>query len=191
MFFTEGIMHLSHNMDKTYLLSCEPNEDSNQPVHLHSMINHCCLHEEIASLAILNVLIITKTRLYNFDPFKPHFYIVKLGFTGVYIIFFIFAQKHRLWVLVRSLVEAVLTSTHNLCFEQKHEKYQSFSSENFQVLESEISIYLNRRVFVMLNFLIRLHKSTGWPESSLGANVQRYVIWCCGSFYFIFRHVIQ
>ena len=30
---------------------------------------------------------ITKTRLYNFDPIKPHFYIVKLGFTGVYIIF--------------------------------------------------------------------------------------------------------
>ena len=30
---------------------------------------------------------ITKTRLYNFDPLKPHFYIVKLEFTGVYIIF--------------------------------------------------------------------------------------------------------
>ena len=30
---------------------------------------------------------ITKTRLYDFDPFKSHFYIVKLGFTGVYIIF--------------------------------------------------------------------------------------------------------
>ena len=30
--------------------------------------------------------IITK-RLYNFDPSKPHFYTVKLGFTGVYIIF--------------------------------------------------------------------------------------------------------
>ena len=29
---------------------------------------------------------ITKTYLYNFDPLKPHFYIVKLGFTGVYII---------------------------------------------------------------------------------------------------------
>ena len=26
---------------------------------------------------------ITKTRLYNFDPLKPHFYIVKLEFTGV------------------------------------------------------------------------------------------------------------
>ena len=32
---------------------------------------------------------IMKTHLYNFDPLKPHFYIVKLGFTGVYIIFLI------------------------------------------------------------------------------------------------------
>ena len=45
---------------------------------------------------------ITKTRLCNFDPLKPHFYIVKLGFTGVYIIFLISAKKHRLWVLVRT-----------------------------------------------------------------------------------------
>ena len=39
---------------------------------------------------------ITKTYL------KPHFYRVKLGFTGVYIIFLISAQKHRLWVLFRT-----------------------------------------------------------------------------------------
>ena len=31
--------------------------------------------------------------IYNFDPLKPHFYIVKLAFTGVYIIFLIFAQN--------------------------------------------------------------------------------------------------
>ena len=62
--------------------------------------------------------------LYNFDPLKPHFYIVKLGFTGVYVIFLISTQKHRMWVF-----EAVLTSTHNLCFEQKCGKYQSFLSE--------------------------------------------------------------
>ena len=46
--------------------------------------------------------IITKTYLYNFDRLKPHFYIVNLGFTGVYIIFLISAQKHSLWVLVRT-----------------------------------------------------------------------------------------
>ena len=47
------------------------------------------------------------------------------------------------------LVEAVLTSTHNLCFEQKYEKYQSFLSENFQFLEVKFSIYLNRCVIIM------------------------------------------
>ena len=52
---------------------------------------------------------ITKTCLYNFDPLKPHFCIVKLGFTGVYIIFLISAQKHRLWVLVRTAFERVPT----------------------------------------------------------------------------------
>ena len=36
---------------------------------------------------------ITKTCLYNADPLKPHFYVVKLGFTGVYTIFLISAQK--------------------------------------------------------------------------------------------------
>ena len=41
---------------------------------------------------------ITKTYLYSFDPLKPHFYIVKLGFTGIYIIFLISAQNHRLWL---------------------------------------------------------------------------------------------
>ena len=40
----------------------------------------CCLH-------YLSGQPITKTCLYKFDPLKPHFYIVKLGFIGVYIIF--------------------------------------------------------------------------------------------------------
>ena len=46
---------------------------------------------------VTEFIFITKTSLYNFDLLKPHFYIVKVGFTGVYIIFLISAQKHRLW----------------------------------------------------------------------------------------------
>ena len=38
--------------------------------------------------------------------------------------------------------------SHNLCFEQKYDKYQ-FLSDNFQFLEMKFSIYLNKRVFVM------------------------------------------
>ena len=70
-----------------------------------------------------------KTYLYNFDPLKPHFYSVKLGFTKVYIIFLI-------------LLNECLQS---MFFEQKYEKYQRFLSENFLFLEVKFSIYLNRR----------------------------------------------
>ena len=38
-------------------------------------------------------LYVTKTCLYNFDLLKPHFYIVKLGFAGVYVTFLISAQN--------------------------------------------------------------------------------------------------
>ena len=48
------------------------------------------LHFETAGRQVWTI---TKTCLYNFDPLKPHFYIVKLGFTGVYINFLISAQN--------------------------------------------------------------------------------------------------
>ena len=41
-------------------------------------------------------------------------------------------------------------STHNLCFEQKYEIYQSFYLKIFRFLVVKFSIYLNRRVVVML-----------------------------------------
>ena len=52
------------------------------------------------------------------------------------------------------LAEAVLMSTHNLCFERKYEKYQNFLSGNFQFLEVKFSLYLNMRVFVMITYCI-------------------------------------
>ena len=47
------------------------------------------------------------------------------------------------------ILEAVLTSTHNLCFEQKCEKYQNFLLENFHFLVVKFSVYLSRHVFAM------------------------------------------
>ena len=89
---------------------------------------------------------IRKTCLYSFNPLKPHFYRVKVGFTSVYINFLFSAQKHRLWVLVRTASPC----THNLYFEQKYENYHNFSSsESFHFLVVKFSIYLNSRVFVM------------------------------------------
>ena len=58
------------------------------------------------------------------------------------------------------LGEAVLTSTHNLCFEQKYEKNIRFLlSENFHFLMVKFSVYLNRRVFVM-----RFIKNAYWES---------------------------
>ena len=47
------------------------------------------------------------------------------------------------------LGEAVLTCTHNLCFEQKLEKYQKFPTDNFQFLKLKKSLYIAWAVFVM------------------------------------------
>ena len=88
-----------------------------------------------------------KTYLYNFDPLRSHIYIVKLGLTGVHIIFLTSAQKHSTHI--------VLTSTHNLCFQQKYEKYQNIFSENFHFLVVKFSVYLNRCVFVMAKHSIQ------------------------------------
>ena len=63
---------------------------------------------------------ITKICLYNFESLKPHFYIVKLGFTGVYIIFLICVQNIDYGYALERLAEAALTGTHNLCFEQTY-----------------------------------------------------------------------
>ena len=51
------------------------------------------LNENIRVAEWMSVFVITKTFLYIFDPLKPHFHIVKLGFTGVYIIFIISAEN--------------------------------------------------------------------------------------------------
>ena len=108
-----------------------------------------CSHVVLAGSSYLALSIcfyccITKTHLYNFNPLEPHFYIVKLGFTGVYISFLISAQKHRLWVLIR---------TTSSCFEQKYDKYQISFSENFHFLVVKFPVYLNRHVFVMFGVL--------------------------------------
>ena len=64
--------------------------------------------------------------LYNFDPLKPHFYIVKLGFTGVNIIFLISAQNIDCGYSLEPPRRGGSKEYHNLCFEQKYEKYPIF-----------------------------------------------------------------
>ena len=90
---------------------------------------------------------ITKTCLCNFDSLKLHFYIDKKGFAGVYIIFLISAIKQFVGIRENCLDDAVLTSTHNLCFRANITKtrlfkyMESFSSKKtkiFQIKNSDI-----------------------------------------------------
>ena len=68
--------------------------------------------------------------------------------------------------------------THNLCFEQKYEKYQNFLSKNFHLLVVKFSVYMNRHILVMriktikkyLQFSIRSPARSdqifhGWEET--------------------------
>ena len=98
-----------------------------------------CYISDISCLIFLllslvgSILSITKTYLYIVKPPKPHFYIVKLGFIGVCIIFLISAQKQIVGTRKNRLA--------NLCFEQKiwkkkkkkkKKKISESLSENFQ-----------------------------------------------------------
>ena len=85
---------------------------------------------------------ITKTCLYNFDPLKPHFYIVKLGFTGVYIIFLISARTHWLW-------DSLEPPRPQSMFWAEIWKISEFFIWKFWFFEGKIFSCLNRHVFVM------------------------------------------
>ena len=50
-----------------------------------------------------------------------------------FLLFSYFCSKQRLWVHVRSLSEAVLTSTHNLCFRAKIRKMNTPVNPSFTI----------------------------------------------------------
>ena len=66
---------------------------------------------------------------------KVHFvvlrFIAKLGFTEVYLFFLFFLQNIDCGYSLELPQQAVLTCTHNLCFEQRKEKNKTFSDEFF------------------------------------------------------------
>ena len=112
--------------------------------------------------SLFNILhpsaLITKTCLYNYDPLKPHFYIVKLGFTGVYIIFPISSQNHRLWVFVSTASARRSNEYPQSIFEQKYEKCQSFFIWKNQFLELKIAIYFNTGVYIIFPISSQNHR---------------------------------
>ena len=87
-------------------------------------------------MALYFMLIVFIIEYYN--PSRKHayiiltpFYIVKLGFTGIYNIFLISAQNIECGYLLEPPRRGGPNEYPNLWFEQKQEKYQNFLSENF------------------------------------------------------------
>ena len=92
---------------------------------------------------------ITKTYLYNFDPLKPYFHIVKLGFTGVYIIFLFLLKNLDCGYSSEPPRRGGSDEYPQSMFWAEIWKISEFLYENLPFLEVKFSIYLNRRVSVM------------------------------------------
>ena len=89
-------------------------------------------------------------------PLKPQFYIVKLEFTGVYVIFLIL-QKNRLWVLFRTASPRRFLRLPTIYVLSRNVKnIRIFYLKMFLLLMAKFSIYmyLNRRLFVMVIALL-------------------------------------
>ena len=93
---------------------------------------------------------ITKTYLYNINPLKPHFYIVKQGFTGVYIIFLFLLKNIDCGYSLEPPRRGGSNEYLESMFRAEIRKYQNFSLKTFSFLVVTFSIYLNMRVFVMI-----------------------------------------
>ena len=107
------------------------------------------MSEYLRCLSITSI--IPKTCLYNIVPLKPHFYIVKLGFTGVCIISLISVQKIDCGYSLEPPRRGGSNEYPQSMFWAEIWKISDFLSEIFMFLEVKYSIYLNRRVFVMIN----------------------------------------
>ena len=90
-----------------------------------------------------------RTYLYNFDPLKPHFYIVKLRLTGVYIIFLISAKNIDRGYSLEPPRRGGSNEYPQSMFLAEILKISDFLCENFHFLVVKFSVYLNRHVFVM------------------------------------------
>ena len=97
------VIQMPEDCNDLQLDSCKPSEDGGRLAHefqCHKVQHNPYIRPGTRKLKnppkCFMIQPITKTYLYNFDHLKPHFYIIKLGFTGVYIIF-LFLLKNIDW----------------------------------------------------------------------------------------------
>ena len=114
---------------------------------------------------IKDVLYITITCLYNFDPLKPHFYIVKLGFTGVYIIFLFLLKNIDYGYLIELPRRGSSSEYPQSMFQAELWKISEFLFEIFHFLLAKSSVYLDRHVFIMKLFVV-LYLTVWWEYQS-------------------------
>ena len=122
---------------------------------------------------------IMKTSSCNVYPLTPHFYLVKLGFTGEYIIFLFFSLKHI-------FNEAVLTCPPNICFEQKYENSQKSQLKIVIFTAVNNRSILHGRVFVMYseksnkNYILKVVILVKFlPNFGSGVLCFMYCLFCC------------
>ena len=127
-------------------------EDSDQPAY---RVTNYCRTFYVTKIRISDrEFSITKTCLYNVDTLKHHFHKVKLGFTVVYIFLLIPAKKKtdfRVFVKAAWQRRSYEYPTIDVLSRNMKISVFFFLPENFQFLEVKFSVYLNRRVFVMLS----------------------------------------
>ena len=111
---------------------------------LSKRLRICCIECWVLKIQMWMKWYLSRKHTYIIlTPLKPHFYTVKMGLTGVYIItlFFLFLLKNiDCWYSLEPPRRAEIW------------KYQRFYLKIFNILEVKFSIYLNRRVFVIETF---------------------------------------
>ena len=133
-------------------VTCLPSAVSDQSYQLSSVrysfqwtTEHCTLLQ--ADLCAATDIM--KACLYNFDPLKPHFYIVKLGFTGVYIIFLFLLKNIDCGYSLELPRRGGSNGYPQSMFWAEIWKISEFFIWKFSFFGGKISVYLNRRVFIM------------------------------------------
>ena len=89
----------------------------------------------------LEAFVLFRSRKHTYiilTPLNPTFILVKLGFTGVYIIFVISAQNIDCGYSLEPPRRGGSNEYHNLCFEQKYEKYKNFLPEKLPFFGGKI-----------------------------------------------------